>query len=162
MPAAADPIRTTVKNRVDNELAGASVANHRRRRSDRSRIVLPPVACRGANTSLRPSHTVVAWPRVRRLTGRAWGRRPVRGVRSEEGKSGLQARRAPSPGIRHWRTGELVTDTILGCPSNHPRRRRHRQHTRRKTRFSTPTNREPTPGSPGEPTRRTSRKRTRF
>jgi len=53
MPAAADLIRTTVKNRFDNEPPGASVANHRRRRSDRSRIVLPPVACRGAHDDRR-------------------------------------------------------------------------------------------------------------
>ena len=83
---------------------------------------------------------------VRRRTGRACGRRPVRGVRSEEGKSGLEARQAPSLGIRHRRTGQLVTETIPPCRSNHPRRRRHRQHTRRKTRFSTPSN-------PGPPTR---------
>ena len=83
---------------------------------------------------------------VRRRTGRDCGRRPVRGVRSEEGKSGLEARQAPSLGIRHRRTGQLVTETIPPCPSNHPRRRRHRQHTRRKTRFSTLSN-------PGPPTR---------
>ena len=110
---------------------------------------------------------------VRRRTGRDCGRRPVRGVRSEEGKSGLEARQAPSLGIRHRRTGQLVTETIPPCPSNHPRRRRHRQHTRRKTRFSTPSNpgpptrtparwggnREPILGPPGEPTLRTCRKR---
>ena len=78
----------------------------------------------------------------------ACGRRPVRGVRSEEGKSGLEARRAPSPEIRHRHTGQLVIETMPACPSNHPRRRRHRQHTRRKTRFSTPSNREPILGRP--------------
>jgi hypothetical protein len=48
--AAAILIRATVKNRVDNETWGAAVANHRRRRWDRSRAVLPPVGCRGANS----------------------------------------------------------------------------------------------------------------
>jgi hypothetical protein len=33
-------------------------------------------------------------------------------VRSEEGKSGLAAQQAPSLGIRHRRTGQLVTETI--------------------------------------------------
>jgi hypothetical protein len=51
--------------------------------------------------SLGHSHTVITSQTVRRLIGRAWGRRPVRGVTSEEGKSGLEARRASSPGIRH-------------------------------------------------------------
>ena len=49
------------------------------------------------------------------------------------GKSGLEALRAPSPWIRHRRSGQLVTETIPRCPSNHPRRRRQRQHDRRKT-----------------------------
>ena len=62
--------------------------------------------------SLRPSHTVVTSQTVRRLRGRAVGRRPVRGVRNEEGKSGLKARQAPSLEIRHRRTGQLVTETI--------------------------------------------------
>jgi len=37
MTAAADLIRATVHNRVDNQVRGASLANHRHRRSDRSR-----------------------------------------------------------------------------------------------------------------------------
>ena len=123
------------------------MANRRRRRSDRSRTVLPTVACRGANSRCAPA--TPSSQTVRRRTGRACGRRPVRGVRSEEGKSGLEARQAPSLGIRHRRTGQLVTETIPPCRSNHPRRRRHRQHTRRKTRFSTPSNRsEPIPDRP--------------
>jgi hypothetical protein len=40
-PAAAEVIRATVNNRVDNELRGASVANHCRRREERSRAVFP-------------------------------------------------------------------------------------------------------------------------
>jgi hypothetical protein len=111
------------------------------------RPVLPTLACRGANSRCAPA--TPSSQTVRRCTGRACGRRPVRGVRSEEGKSGLEARRAPSPEIRHRRTGQLVTETMPACPSNHPRRRRHRPHTRRKTRFSTPTN----PGAPAAPAR---------
>jgi len=61
-------------------VAGASVANRRRRRSDRSRTVF--TYCRGSrrDQSLRRSHTVVTSQTVRRVTGRACGRRPVRGV----------------------------------------------------------------------------------
>jgi len=55
LPAAADLIRTTVNNRVDNEVHRAAVANHRRRRSERSRAVLPPLACRGANSRFAPA-----------------------------------------------------------------------------------------------------------
>ena len=54
------------------------------------------------------------------------------------------AKRRVWPGRRRGfatgRTGRLVTEPIPGCRSNHPRRRRHRQHHRRKTRFSTPSN----------------------
>jgi len=50
MTAAADLIRAAVHNRVDNHVRGASPANHRHRRSDRSRAVLPTVACRGATS----------------------------------------------------------------------------------------------------------------
>jgi hypothetical protein len=156
--AAAVLIRATVKHRVDNEAWGAAVANHRRRRSDRSRAVFPTVGCRGANSRSAPATPPSLWRRARRVTGRAWGRRLVRGVRSEDAKSGLKVLRAPSPAIRHRRTGQPVTDTIPGCRSNHPRRGRHRQLHRRKARFSTPSNQEPTPGSPGEPTLRTFRK----
>ena len=154
MTAAADLIRATVHNRVDNQVRGASVANHRHRRSDRSRGVFARCRVSRRDQSLRPSHTVVTSQTVRRLTGRALGRRPVRGVTSEEGKSGPKALRAPSPRIRHRATGQLVTDTIPSCRSEHPRRRRPCQHHRRKTRFSTPTNREPIRGPPGEPTLR--------
>jgi len=50
MTAAADLIRAAVRNRFDNVVRGTSVAIHRRRRSDRSRAVLPPLGCRGANS----------------------------------------------------------------------------------------------------------------
>jgi hypothetical protein len=72
MTAAADVIRATVHNRVDNQVRGASLANHRHRRSDRSRAVLHTVAVSRREQSLRPSHTVVTSQTVRRLTGRAW------------------------------------------------------------------------------------------
>ena len=49
-PAAAEMIRASVKNRVDNGVPGASVAIHGRRRSERSRAVLLTVAYRGANS----------------------------------------------------------------------------------------------------------------
>ena len=91
-------------------MCGASLANHRRRRSDRSRAVLSAVACRGATSRSAQPHR--RFRQVRRLTGRACGRRPVHGVRSEDGKSGLEALRAPSQWIRHRRSGQLVTETI--------------------------------------------------
>ena len=56
------------EHRVDNQVAGASVAN-RRRRSDRSRTVLPTVACRGANSRYAPA--TPSSQTVRRCTGRA-------------------------------------------------------------------------------------------
>ena len=55
MTAAADLIRATVHNRVDNQVRGTSLANHRHRRSDRSRAVLPAVACRGATSRSAPA-----------------------------------------------------------------------------------------------------------
>jgi len=55
MTAAADLIRATVYNRVDNQVRGASLANHRHRRSDRSQAVLPTAACRGATSRSSPS-----------------------------------------------------------------------------------------------------------
>ena len=111
MTATADLIRATVHNRIDNQVAGASVANHRRRRSDRSRAALPTVVCRGANSRSAQSHRRHFADNAS-LTGRAWGRRPVCGVRSGVGKSGLEALRAPSQWIRHRRSGQLVTETI--------------------------------------------------
>jgi hypothetical protein len=128
MTAAAELIRATVHNRVDNQVRGASLANHRHRRSDRSRAVLPVVTCRGATSRSAPATPSSLRRPCGGLTGRALGRRPVRGVRSEEGKSGLEALRSPSTRIRHRRTGQLVTETIPLCPPNHPRRRRPRQH----------------------------------
>ena len=85
MTAAADLIRATVHNRVANQVRGASLANHRHRRSDRSRAVFTRCRVSRRDQSLPPSHTVVTSQTVRRLTGGALGRRPVRGVRSEEG-----------------------------------------------------------------------------
>ena len=55
-PAAAEMIRASVKNRVDSGVPGASVANHGRRRSERSRAVLLTVACRGANSRSASVH----------------------------------------------------------------------------------------------------------
>ena len=59
MTAAADLIHPTVNNRVDNEVRGASVANHRHRRIGPlpSRFTRCRVSRR--EQSLRPSHTVV-------------------------------------------------------------------------------------------------------
>ena len=62
MTATADLIRATVNNRINNPVASASVANHRRRRSDRSRAALPTVVCRGANSRSAP----VTSPSLRR------------------------------------------------------------------------------------------------
>jgi len=72
LPAAAEMIRASVKNRVGNSVPGASVANHGRRRSERSRAVLLTVACRGAN-SRSASATAVPSTRGRRFIGRACG-----------------------------------------------------------------------------------------
>jgi hypothetical protein len=71
----------------------------------------------------------------------------------------LKALRAPSPRIRHRATGQLVTDTIPSGRSEHPRRRRPRQHHRRRARFSHADEPGTDPGPPGEPTLRTCRKR---
>ena len=71
-PAAAEMIRASVKNRVDNGVPGASVAIHGRRRSERSRAVLLTVACRGAN-SRSASPTAIPSTRRRRFIGRACG-----------------------------------------------------------------------------------------
>ena len=100
MTAAADVIRAPVTHRVDNEVAGASVATHRHRRSDRSRPVLPlsGVAARTVAPPQLHRHHFAVRAAAHRA---AWGRRPVRDVRREDGKSGVEARRALSPGIRH-------------------------------------------------------------
>ena len=100
MTAAADVIRATVHNRVDNQVRGASVANHRHRRSYRSRPVclLSRVAARTvAPPQPHRRHFADRAAAHRRVSGRG----PVRGVKSEGGKSGLKALRAPSPRIRH-------------------------------------------------------------
>src|SRR5688572_19262144 len=55
-PAAAELIRASVTNRVDNGGPGASVAIHGRRRSERARAVLRTVACRGANSRSASAH----------------------------------------------------------------------------------------------------------
>jgi hypothetical protein len=59
MPAAAELIRALVRNRFDNKLRAASVAIHRRRRSDRCRAVFSLRLSR-REQSLRLSHTAVA------------------------------------------------------------------------------------------------------
>ena len=56
LTAAAEMIRASVTNRVDNGVPGASVAIHGRRRSERSRAVLLTVACRGANSRSASAH----------------------------------------------------------------------------------------------------------
>ena len=160
MTAAADVIRATVHNRGDNQVRGASLANHRHRRSDRSRAVFYRCRVSRRDQSLRPSHTVVTSQTVRRLTGRALGRRPVRGVRSEGGKSGLKALRAPSPRIRHraywpagyrpdsWLSfGSFTATASSSAPSPEG------------PIFHADEPREPILGPPGEPTLRTCRKR---
>ena len=120
-----------------------------------------PLARVAARPVAPPSHTVVTSQTGRRLTGRALGRRPVRGVRSEEGKSGksgLRALRAPSLRIRHQAYGpagyrhdsELsfgATKATVSSSASSP-----------EGPISTPTNREPILGPPGEPTLPTCRK----
>jgi len=54
--AAAHLIRATVRNRFENQVRVASVAIHRRRRSDRCRAVFFPLACRGANSRSVQQH----------------------------------------------------------------------------------------------------------
>ena len=56
LPAAAEMIRASVKNRVDNGVPGASAAIHGRHRSERSRAVVLTVACRGANSRSASAH----------------------------------------------------------------------------------------------------------
>jgi hypothetical protein len=70
MPAAAELIRATVKNRFENQVRVASAAIHRRRRSER---------CRAVFLSSRVTARTVAPPQphrrrmTARLTGRVWG-----------------------------------------------------------------------------------------
>jgi hypothetical protein len=66
-------IRATVHNRVDNQVRGASLANHRHRhrRSDRSRAVFYRCRVSRRDQSLRPSHTVVTSPTLRTWRKRA-------------------------------------------------------------------------------------------
>jgi hypothetical protein len=59
LPAAADLIRATVRNRFDNQVRAASVAIHCRRRSDRCRAVFSLRLSR-REESLRLIHTAVA------------------------------------------------------------------------------------------------------
>jgi hypothetical protein len=144
-------IRTTVEtNRADNELFRCVSGESRPLPIGPLPSGFTSAACHGANSRSAP----VTPPSLRRARGGSpgepGGERLVRGVICEVSKSGLKAHRAASPLIRHCGTGRLVIDTILGCHSGHPRRRRHREHQRRKARFSTPSNQEPTPGSPGE------------
>ena len=72
---------------------------------DRSREVLPAVACRGATSRSAPATPSSLRRPCGGSPGGPGGRRPVRGVKSEEGKSGLQALRPPSPRIRHQAYG---------------------------------------------------------
>ena len=158
MTAAADLIRATVHNRVDNRVRGASLANHRHRRSDRSRGVLPAGACRGATSRSAP----VTPSSLRRpcggLTGRAVGRRPVRGVRSEEGKSGLRALRAPSLRIRHQAYGPAGCRHDSELSFGASKATVYSSASSPEGPISTPTNREPILGPPGEPALPTCRK----
>ena len=88
-------LRTTAQNRVGNQVCGAS-----RRitaaadRTAPSRFTRCRVSRR--DQSLRPA--TPSFQASGRLTGRACGRRPVHGVRSEDGKSGLEARRSAVAG----------------------------------------------------------------
>ena len=73
-----------------------------------------PVACRGATSRSAPCHTVVTSQTVRRRTGLALGRQPVRGVRSEgigsEGAASAVATDS-SPGVfslRNYSRGHLT------------------------------------------------------
>jgi hypothetical protein len=59
MTAAADLIRATVRNRFDNEVRAASMAIHRRRRSERCRAVFSLRVSR-REQSLLLSHAAVA------------------------------------------------------------------------------------------------------
>ena len=68
MTAAADVIRATVHNRVDNQMSGASLANHRHRRLDRSPSRFSCCRLSRRDQSLRPSHTVVTSQTVRRYS----------------------------------------------------------------------------------------------
>jgi hypothetical protein len=97
MPAAAELIRATVKNRFDNQVRAAAAANHGRRRSDRCRAVFSLRVSR-REQSLRPQ------PHRRRVTAWLTGRPGEATCSRREGavsKSGLQAQLASSPVIRH-------------------------------------------------------------
>ena len=70
MTAAADLNRATAHNRVDNQVRGESLANHRHRRRAAAEPFCPLSRSR-RDQSLRPSRTVVTSQTVWRLTGRA-------------------------------------------------------------------------------------------
>ena len=77
-PAAADLIRTIVRNRFDNQLHGAPAAIHCRRRRERSRAVFSSFANRGANSRSAAATPPSRRRARRRLTGQTPERRPVR------------------------------------------------------------------------------------
>ena len=82
-PAAAEMIRASVTNRVDNGVPGAAVANHGRRRSERSRAVLRTVACRGANSRSASAHRRPIDQGRGGPSGGPAGQRRVRGVTAQ-------------------------------------------------------------------------------
>ena len=69
----------------------------------------------------------------------------------EEGKSGLEALPARRHGFATAVRANWLPTRFLAVVRT-SQATRHRQHNRRKTRFSTPANREPITGSPGEAT----------
>ena len=107
MTAAADLIRATVHNRVGNQVRGASLANHRHRRPDRSRAVLPAVACRAANSHFGP-----ATPPSRRGLGGAHAGEPESG----DLFTACGRRRAFSRSVVSPRASSVIRSLVYGAP----------------------------------------------
>ena len=122
------------------------------------------IASRGAHTSRRRSHTAVARSqkvnRVRSITCRRGGRPWPRATceRRDHRKKVNQVRRRSERRrrlYRHGRARQLSTETILGCRTDHPRRRRTVRPSPEGLIFRG-VEPEPRAGSPAAPTRRRS------
>ena len=116
MPAAADVIRATVHNHVDNQMRGASLANHRHRRSGRSRAVLP-AACRGAT-----SRSALATPLSLR---RPPGKPPLRTCRRRSRGSRLVPQSLLVLQVRALTGGQVTIEFFHVFEDRHARQRLH-------------------------------------
>lgn len=122
-------IRTTARNRVDNQPTCSAVANRGRQRKLRLQPDLPtsPVTPR---TGRRPTDCPVSRGPPYSDGGVAAAEATVRAAIGDRGKNGSGASPAAAAVIRHRRTSQLVIEPIVHDCSEHCRRRRLRQHVR--------------------------------